>query len=219
MYKKIAFILFLFCPFLLIGQKNSYSTWIGVQYPVSISTKWQWHNDAGFRTISISGHPSQMLYRTGVRRLVNNHFSYALGGALFFTRTTNFKENDEFGTEQRIWEEALLQKKINNKLQWTNRFRLEQRWFMQTDDKNAFFASRFRIKTLLSKEITEKLSIQLADEYMAQYDLGKLKFNQNRVQLLTNISLNKKFSLQVGYMFMSLPSTNQHCGVLIFQKS
>jgi hypothetical protein len=77
-------------------QRPETGIWSAINLHVNISKQWQWHNDAGYRTLGVSVDPLQFLYRTGIRYNFNRQTSTAGGIASFFTKTNFDKSQHEF---------------------------------------------------------------------------------------------------------------------------
>lgn len=217
--KRIFFIAITISGSRISAQRPETGGWLAVQLPVYFSKHWQWHNDAGYRTLGASVVPFQYLYRTGIRHNFNRQWSTALGVAFFFTRTSFSKKNNEFGREFRFWEEANHQLDISEKLQWQFRFRADQRFFAATSVKAKYTAYRFRFRTGLTQKLNEKWSIQLADEYMQQQANQRFSFDQNRVILSGIYSLNQSTQLLGSYMCVTWPTEDQHILVIGVMKN
>lgn len=200
------------------AQIPSTGSWIALQLPVKINDKWQWHNDAGYRTLGASVSAYQFLYRTGVRYVANKNWSFATGTAFFYTRSSYQKYNSEFGREFRLWQELNAQHPVSKSILLQNRFRSEQRWFSATDNRDAYFGFRIRYRAAATKELSEKLSIQLANEYMRQQANNKFSFNQNRMMATALYKLSPSAQLQGGYMWLKWPSSSQHIITFTLQK-
>lgn len=212
------FLLFLFVSPSVKAQRPHTGGWFSAQFPVSISAKWQWSNDVGYRTLGMSTAASQFLYRTGIRYSKNERLTVAAGGAFFSTRTSYDKRNHEFGSELRLWQEINCQVNLKQ-VNWLNRFRTEQRFFTETMQRKAYSAMRFRIKTSFLKNISDKWSIQLADEYMQQIAHHKCLFDQNRIILSGIFKCSGSLQVQSGYMLLSWPSFQQHIILAGIQKT
>ena len=210
--------IFLFSSSVAFCQRPKSGVWLSLQLPISISQKWQWHNDAGYRTLGVSSEPLQYLYRTGVRYSFNKRWSAASGVAFFFSRTSFSKSNDEFGHEFRLWEEVNYQHPVSDKLQWQLRLRTEQRFFETTTIKPKYAAYRFRLRSGITKKINNKWSLQLADEYMQQQTRQELSFDQNRLMVSGIYNLNPATQLQGGYMWLLWPHEEQHILTIGFIK-
>ena len=191
-------------------QRPGTGNWFAVNLPVNFTKHWQWHNDAGYRTLGTSVAPLQYLYRTGVRYIFNKQWSTAGGVAFFFTKTNFKKTEHEFGHEFRIWEEVNHQHPVNNKLQWLLRFRTEQRFFAATSVRDKYTGYRFRLRPGLNQKLNNKWSLQLTDEYMRQAANHKFSFDQNRLTFSGIYQLNRNTQLQAGYMWLKWPKDNQH---------
>jgi uncharacterized protein (DUF2267 family) len=194
--------------------------WLAAQFPVSINKKWQWHNDGGYRTLGNSVAPLQYLYRTGLRCNVNKSWGTAAGVAFFFSRTTFSKQNDEFAKEFRFWQEVTFKKEIIKNLQSLSRLRIEQRSFAVTTTKASYHTFRYRLRTQLQQKISNKWSLQLADEYMQQYAHKAWSFDQNRLITNAAYSFNKQTQFLAGYMWLRWPAhSSQHILNIGFQKT
>src|SRR5258706_15462803 len=109
--------------------------WNSIQLPVRLSSKWQLPVDFSYRTLGVSASAYQYTSRIGIRRFINKAWSVASGLALFFTRTSFEKTNNEFGREFRIWQEAVAEKKLRKNFVLQNRLRTEERFFAATAEK------------------------------------------------------------------------------------
>lgn len=194
--------------------------WLTAQFPVSLNKKWQWHNDASYRTLGNSIAPLQYLYRNGLRYNINTNWGAAAGVAFFFTRTTFLNQNDEFAKEFRLWEETTYKTSFNKKLQSFSRLRIEQRSFAATTSKSAYHAFRYRIKTQLQQQLNKHWALQFADEYMQQSVNNSLSFDQNRLIVNAAYLLPKELIITTGYMWLKRPANiSQHILNISFQKT
>jgi hypothetical protein len=192
------------------AQQPATGHWLTLQVPVQLSGKWQWHNDAGYRTLGNQAAAQQYFYRTGIRYFLNKQLSAAAGTAFFFTRTSFDKSNAEFGREFRLWQEINWQLPLTKKIQLHNRIRTEERFFADTKNSPSFNAFRLRYRLAAIQTVTQKWSIQLADEYMQQARSGQFKFNQNRLSATAIYQAGGSTQLQGGYMWLLWPSSSQH---------
>ncbi len=220
--KYLLLISVLFSAANLFAQDPPAEMWVGVSVPVHFGKKdnWQWHNDAGYRTNGLSVLPHQALYRSGIRYFFNQHWNAAAGGALFFTRVSYNKEDREFGQENRLWQEVVHQTNQQKTWRIQSRFRLEQRFFEATENRAAFYATRFRYRSALVYAANAKLQLHLANEYMQQLRNSKMQFNQNRLIASAFCSLKKQSQLQLSYIWQyRSASSSQSIVAVIFQKS
>lgn len=194
--------------------------WLNAQLPVSLNKKWQWHNDASYRTLGNSIAPLQYLYRTGLRYNISTNWNTAAGVALFFTRTAFSKKTDVFVKEFRFWEEVSYKTAFNQKLQSFSRLRIEQRNFASTASKPSYHAFRYRIKTQLQQQLNKHWALQLADEYMQQSVNNSLSFDQNRLIINVTYLLPQQLTVTAGYMWVKRPANiSQHILNIGFQKT
>jgi hypothetical protein len=200
------------------AQQPATGHWLTVQVPVQINEKWQWYNDAGYRTLGNQAAAQQYFYRTGARYFFNKQLSAAAGTAFFLARTSFSKSNHEFGREFRLWQEMNWQLTLTKKVQLQNRIRTEERYFAATQKNSAFNAFRFRYRLAAIQTVSKKWSIQLADEYMQQARSGKFQFNQNRLMATAFYQANGSTQLQGGYMWLLWPSSSQHIIQFTFLK-
>jgi hypothetical protein len=208
--------------FLLIAQKiqsqhNDYGNWLSFQFRVELPKKWEWHNDAGYRTGGSDWQASQFFYRTGLRYNLSNKQAVTAGLALFYTSLTAENEYRVYGEERRIWQEYVLE---NSKKKWQfqMRFRMEERFFQAVSNKSARYATRLRMRVHATRFFNEQWGIQMANEYMVQFDEGSGKFNQNRLTISGLYKVKRNWQFQLGYMFLLLPYYSQHVLILSVQK-
>lgn len=199
-------------------QRPETGIWTAVNLHVNISKQWQWHNDAGYRTFGTSVDPLQFLYRTGIRYNFNKQTSTASGIASFFTKANFDKSQNEFGSEFRFWEEIVHQQVLNKKLQLLLRFRAEQRFFAATSIKDKYTGYRFRLRPVFNQRLSDKWSLQLADEYMRQIANEKFSFDQNRLTFSGIYQFSRSAQIQGGYMWVKWPGSNQHILTFTFTK-
>jgi len=216
--KKIYFIILYFSAKAATAQIPATGSWIAIQAPVNLNKKWQWHNDAGYRTLGASLSAYQFLFRTGLRYNFNTKWSVATGTAFFYTRSSYQKFNREFGGEFRIWQEFNAQHPVSKTISLQNRLRSEQRWFAATDNRGEYFGFRFRYRVAATKNLTEKWAFQLANEYMRQVVDDKFSFNQNRLLGTALYKINTSTLIQGGYMWLKWPASSQHIMTFTFQK-
>lgn len=202
------------------AQDPAAEVWMSVSVPVFFGKNgsWQWHNDAGYRTNGMSVLPHQYLFRSGVRKYFNSRWNAAVGGALFFTRATYNKE-DEFGQEDRLWQEVVNITKIAEKSSLHTRFRAEERFFKSVEDKEAYDAMRFRLRTAFVQTVNKQWQFQVAEEYMQQLANHNFRFNTNRVTAAVIRSWEGQSQLQITYILQTRKNSEQSIIALSFQKS
>lgn len=202
-----------------MAQQPPIGIWISPQVMLNLNNKWQLYNEGGYRTISTTTAAYQTLYRTGVKYFFNEHWSTTLGLAFFFTRTNYKKTNHEFGKEFRMWQEINYKKKFTEKFNLQNRLRTEERFFEATAGKASYNAFRLRNRVTGTLMFSGRWGVQLADEYMQQYDHKNFSFNQNRLIAVAVLQADKTTQLQGGYIWFARPEFSQHIITFTIQKS
>lgn len=202
------------------AQDPASEIWMGASVPVLFGKNgsWQMHNDVGYRTNGMSVLPHQYLFRTGVRKFFNNRWNAAVGGALFFTRVSYNKE-DVFGQENRLWQEVVNVAKITKKSNLQTRFRVEERFFEAVENKAAFNAMRFRLRSAFLQTLNKHWQLQVAEEYMQQLANRNFQFNTNRVAAAVIRSWEGQAQLQITYILQTRKNCEQSIVALSFQKS
>jgi len=209
--KKIhAFFLFLFFYHVAVAQNSS--MWFSVQAPFRKGNL-EWHNDGGYRTYGFDARASQWLYRTGIRYYASTHFNAAGGYALFSSRAQ--KDKPDFGVENRLWGEVVLQHSISE-VQVIQRLRIEQRWFDATSAFARFQAQRYRYRLGMIKKISSKSDIQLYNEIMLQTRESALGYNQNRLGMFWHFR-PKQNQINLGYTYLHQKNNPTHLIMLGYQ--
>lgn len=193
-----------------MSQLPSTSIWITGQVPVSFSPKWQWYNDASYRTLGFSTTAYQRYYRTGIRYQFSEKWSTIGGISFFSTRAKIDAHDNEFGREFRIWQELSFQQKLRNKFSLQHRLRTEERFVQETTVKSSSRILNINNRFSVQKILSEKWNVQVADEYYEQLINHKFKFNQNRLSASGTYSLNKTTQLQGTYHWLLRKVSSQH---------
>lgn len=202
----------------LKGQASSTTHWFNVQLPVVFNQHWQWLNEVSYRTLGESFSMNQLFLRNGVRYTINQNWNVGASADFVFTRIAPDKSEHHFGEESRLWEEVNYQVPLKKQFSLQNRLRIEERFFDATIRKDAYRAIRFRYRLNAAKEISDKWSIQVADEILEQLQDGSLHFNQNRVSVSGIYQFQTASQMQATYYWAKLPAGSQHIFALIFQK-
>jgi hypothetical protein len=185
---------------------QSSSIWFAGQLGLR-KKKWEWHQDAGYRTIGVGPKATLWFYRTGARHYFNEHWNVAAGYALFDARVD--KNKPAFSAENRIWEEVVRQDQWK-KLRWVQRIRIDHRRFNANSRTEAFTAHRLRYRTAFIRTIHPKIDLQVYDEIMIQRQHGDWLLNQNRIGMFVHVRTGKQQLVNLGYTRMQLPSGNSN---------
>lgn len=208
--------LFLFMISFVVAQAQQTQAWLSVNVPFR-KGNWEWHNDAGYRNELNTLTTQQFLYRTGVRHYFNEKMSSALGYAFFDSKVQGSIAN-EFGPENRIWQEFNGQASLNKNITFIHRVRTEERWFSKTSIGESVFGFRSRYRVALQKKLNEKLDLQVYNELMYQLQRSKFGFNQNRIGLNFFLKASKSTQINFGYTYMTTAQSPLHLLLLGYSK-
>ena len=168
--------------------------------------EYQWRRTGGFTNWQ------QGLFRTAIQYRLSATVSMAAG----YAEAETFPYGDYpiagNGTfpEHRLFEQVVIKQPIN-KLTFTNRFRIEQRWLgrRRPGDERKMdgwtFVHRFRYQCKLQVPLWtgrgQHVYAAAADELFigAGKNLGVNIFDQNRIFLLAGYTLNKHITVEAGY--------------------
>jgi hypothetical protein len=209
-------IVFLILFFSIEAKAQQAQSWFSINMPFR-KGNWEWHNDAGYRNELNKFTTQQFLFRTGVRHYFNEKMSSALGYAFFESKVQGTIAN-EFGPENRIWQEFNFQLKTKSNWSWIQRIRTEERWFSRTSLNESFFGFRARYRLALQRKLNEQLDIQFYNELMYQYQRLDWAFNQNRVGLNFFLKTGKSAQFNFGYTYMTTAQSPLHLLLLGYSK-
>ncbi len=212
---RYVFLVILFISsFAVHAQKTQ--AWLSVNVPFR-KGNWEWHNDAGYRNELNSFTTQQFLYRTGVRYFFSEKVSSTMGYAFFDSKVQGSIAN-EFGPENRIWQEFNYQIKTKSNWSWIQRIRTEERWFSSTSLNESFFGFRARYRLALQRKLNEQLDIQFYNELMYQYQRLDWLFNQNRIGLNFFLKTGKSTQINLGYTYMTTAQSPLHLLLIGYSK-
>jgi hypothetical protein len=174
---------------------------------LSIHTEYQW------RRVNAIKDWQQGLLRTGMNYAIHKDLSLNAGYAFAKTFPYGDYPNANAFPEHRIFEQVVLKQAIN-KIEFSHRFTLEQRFVgkvvLVNNEKNIDWnylnRIRYRLRTEIpidKKQKTEnKWRIILQDELFIGWgkNIGANIFDQNRIALLLGYKLNKNIKLEAGYL-------------------
>ena len=170
------------------------------------TSQWGLQGDVQYRNWDLGGDLEQLLLRGGLTwRPKSNDAMFTLGYANI--TSGEFGSSSVTSTENRIYQEALLPQKINDRFYLRHRFRFEQRWVEKQD-----FRTRFRYAIFIDVPLNDT-SVKKGVWYLAFYDeiflngqrdIGDGRtveiFDRNRLYGALGYGLSDKVRLQGGYM-------------------
>lgn len=215
MQKSIQITILIFAvPCFAFSQKSS--LWFTLNYPIALTRKLDWLQDAGFRTLEFKPAANQYYYRTGIRMKFRENMQAALGVARFVTRLQPDIRESGFGNENRIWQEVTLKQALPKPVSFQYRFRTEERFFQASANKKAARALRLRGRLAATWVFCNQWELTLADEIMFQQQYA-FQYIQNRLSLVTAIPLFGGFKCLTGYMLAHQVTGITHIILLTIQ--
>jgi hypothetical protein len=202
----------------IMAQQPSTTHWFNVQLPVVFNDRWQWWNEASYRTYGETLRLNQYFIRTGARYSFNDCWEVAASFDKFYRKVVARKDDHELGEETRLWQEVSLQTPLKNKFYLQNRLRIEERFIEKTSKAASYNAVRFRYRLGVIKELSYKWSIQLTEEILEQLSRGEIGFNLNRISIGGTCQFNSTLQLQGTYFWSRSGVLSQHIFSMVFQK-
>ncbi|MCX8020122.1 MAG: DUF2490 domain-containing protein [Chitinophagaceae bacterium] len=227
------FVFFLLMVCSGFGQNDRVNDYNFIAWTQSVNTftlskKVSYHAEYNWRRVSGFRHWMQSLLRTGFNYNVADGLQIHAGYAWI----VNFPYGDypafTSGTlsEHRLYEQLQLRQTVKQ-LQFSHRFRIEQRWLERKNSsgRSWVFMHRFRyqFRTLypLWKKNDKQAYVAAADELFigAGRNLGINIFDQNRLFFLLGYRFSKHFALEAGYMNHTLQQARRINGNTIMQRN
>jgi len=190
--------------------------WLGVvgDHPVA-GSPWGVHLEAQVRRAEFGESWQQLLIRPGINYTLNDRIAFS-GGYCFVETFSygDFPVPDSF-PEHRVWEQISLVTPFLG-LDWSHRFRLEQRWIGELaaqpggvfDTENFRYENRFRyqIRTSVPLGASGKTYLVAWDEVFLNFgsEVEGNTFDQNRAFVGVGQKLGRHFRLEAGFLEQTL---------------
>ncbi|MBZ9629542.1 DUF2490 domain-containing protein [Salegentibacter sp. LM13S] len=169
-------------------------------------SQWGLQGDIQYRNWDLGGDLEQLLIRGGLTYSPKNaDLKFTLGYGNI--TSGEFGEGNATSGESRIYQEALLPHKLNNRFYLTHRFRYEQRWVENQD-----FRTRYRYNLFLNIPLNQA-NLNKDAIYVALYneifingerEIGDGRsvelFDRNRFYSALGYALKDNLKVQAGYM-------------------
>lgn len=170
-------------------------------------SRFGWQGDVQHRNWDVDGDLEQLLVRGGATWTpAHSNIRYTLGAA--HIRSGAFGPSSADSEETRLYQEAFIPQTVNQRLFFSHRWRLEQRWVEGQDQRN-----RLRYFLGLNIPLNQDTLAQGA-WYLSFYnelfvnlerDIGNNRnvdyFDRNRFYAALGYSLSARTRLQAGYMW------------------
>lgn len=193
-----------------IAQTSGQSTgWLFLMNNNKLSKKWGTHLDVQLRTGDQFSHLRNFMFRPGLTYFLNDKSDLTLGYLLNQTYIPQESTADIQLTEHRIWQQYIYRHKLNT-LNFSHRFRLEQR-FIEQQNGTDVFAQRIRYfaRVILplakgQQKFERGAFAALQNELMFNVqhndNVNGHFFDQNRAYLAAGFRFSKQFDLEAGYL-------------------
>ena len=198
MIKRFKLIPFLLIPLMLKGQVADLGSWNILNLKYNYDNKWSAFAETQLRSLKFYNNFHYYEYKGGINYKLNKEVSFTLAAGNYQTYKEggNFvlpKNNDEF----RLWPQFSLTQTIG-KLKFEQRYRSEFRF---TDNG---YSNRFRYRLALmyafGKQKNDYKPFQLSISNELFFTYKEPYFERNRIQTAFNYRVNKRASIQFGYL-------------------
>lgn len=189
---------------IIAQQYHGWYMYFGTHYLIP---KWGIHSEYQWRRNDIVQNWQQSLSRVGIIFKVHDALSLTVGYGHILTYPYGEQPVPQTFLEHRIWEQALIQHKIQN-VDFKHRYRLEQRWLnLQNDWK---YLNRLRYQLTIEKKLNNFLLLSFYDEIFIGFgkNVQKNIFEQNRLYAALGWNVLKNTSIRFGYMNQILIKPN-----------
>lgn len=169
-------------------------------------SRFGWQGDIQRRNFDVDGDLEQMLVRTGLTWTPEgSRIRYTLG--LSHIRTGTFGPSANDSEERRLYQEASLGHTVGERLLFTHRLRLEQRWLDGQDQRNRVrYYLGLNVPLNNTRLVKGTLYLALYNELFMnlESDIGNNRsvnyFDRNRFHAGLGYNLSDSSRVQVGYM-------------------
>jgi len=194
-------------------HSDQYHLWLNYvgDHPL-LNTPWGLHLEIQNRREDWGDEWQQLLIRPGINYTISPNLTVSAGWAYVKTYPYgDFPALHEFD-EHRAWEQVAYKMNLFG-LEWTHRFRLEQRWIEEQNKKtdqttNWRGENRFRYMLRTNIPITRDKNTYIAiwDEIFLNFggNVDKNNFDQNRAFLGIGRKLTPTTRLEVGFLEQTL---------------
>jgi hypothetical protein len=205
-------VLTLTLPGKLLAQDNQFSGWMAIFHSQKLSENWGYSFDGQLRSHDELSYLKHILIRPAANYYFAKNKIGALGYAYVATYGRTTDGDKTFRPEQRIWQQYTYTHKLNKFIQLAHRFRLEQRFLGNTNDKNnSYFAQRFRYFTRAVIPIKPESDVFIEGAFLALQNeifvnvqnknkVNNHFFDQNRAYAAIGYRFSKSFDCEAGYL-------------------
>lgn len=210
--KKLLFLILVLGSIQLKAQnsgKDEIGNWLMFFGNSKLSDKYSLHTEAQLRLYEPFSNFNQFLLRAGLNYHINKYSLISGGYGYIPTETFDKELSVTRSVEHRIWEQFILTNSIG-RVFFEHRYRVEQRWISTVADNRYLNRLRYRLLVNIplnnSEMIDNTVFVSLYDEVFL--NVNDTPFDQNRLYAALGYKLNKKVSMQAGYLRHRLGAYN-----------
>jgi hypothetical protein len=198
MINRFIIIAMMLMPLMPKAQEANLGSWNILNLKYNLDNRWSAFAESQLRSLKFYNSFHYYEYKGGVNYKFNKDATLTLGAGSYQTYKEggNFvlpKNNDEF----RLWPQFSLQQSYG-KFKLEQRFRAEFR-FVNNDYRNRF---RYRLALMYAfgqqKKDYKPFQLSISNELF--FTDKEPYFERNRIQLALNYRVNKKVTIQLGYL-------------------
>lgn len=219
---KCSLVLIIYFTFLGLAskaQKHETNGWLFILHKQKLAKKVNLVTDIQVRSAADLDYVATLLLRSAFSYQFNKHHAAALG----YAYTADWKKDNEKKTyedDHRIFEQYLLELK-SNKIEWTGRFRLEQRFTGQKHHRKFSQRTRALVSALIplikgttfDKGPYMLLQNEVFFNVQNKENTSNHFFDQNRLYGGFGYKYSKKLKTELGYMYrrkQNIQTYNNH---------
>lgn len=191
----------------VFGQKIQHTSWLFWSHQQKLSDKLNLLSDIQLRSSDNMHYLSALLIRPGIEYQISKNQGVAVG-YLYLGNRSREDGMRIYEPENRIWEQYQVEHDLAT-IEVTHRFRFEQRFLNEQDEK--IFSQRLRYyirgqiplkrDTAFNKGLYAALQDEIFLNVQNKDQVSGSFFDQNRFYTGTGFRFSKSFELEAGYLF------------------
>jgi hypothetical protein len=197
-------------------QDHNAHAWLMYFSDARLLERWGVHTEAQLRRSELGASSQQNFVRLGGNYYVSPRLMLTAGYAYALTYPYGDYPVASRFPEHRIYQQVLLRDALG-RVQFTHRYRLEQRWVRFAGAEDYTYLNRTRYQLRLTVPLGPARQTQPGTPYIAAYDevfvnfgrnVARNTFDQNRAYLALGFQVSKATSLEAGYLHQLVQQGN-----------
>lgn len=194
--KNLLSFLLLFLTVNLTAQTTHQTAyWVRFFAKVKLDSNWTFQAEADERRLILPDKQLQFIAHVHLHRKIGQNTEGSLGASFSSVRQGLIDVK-----EYRLFQEYYIFQRITPKLRLNHRFRTEERWFENVENKAIVagynFKFRWRYRPQLELKLNKKWTLKTMAEIMYHVD----KYDQFRFYVGGEYRFNPLFSMEMGYL-------------------